>query len=103
MSGPPCRVWGGAGHPKDDYQLGNNKVFMRNPVENILEDHRQKKIVKFVIILQKHFRRALARIHYMRARRAILLAQRCTSPCAPRMLSPHRCLLTRVLVARSSS
>jgi myosin heavy subunit len=69
-------VW--VGKAKDDYQLGNSKVFMRNPVENTLEEHRQKKIVKFVIVLQRHFRGALARIHYRRMRKSIFLIQRRT-------------------------
>ena len=62
--------------------MGSSKVFMRNNVENILEDHRQKKIVRFVVVLQKHFRGALARLHYKRARKSIMLVQRCTD-CAP--------------------
>ena len=73
-------MWNGPGRSSDDYQLGKTKVFLRNAVENALEDERQKKIVKYVILLQTYFRGYIAKIHYKRVRGASLVIQRSAWP-----------------------
>jgi len=76
-------VWSGSGRSSDDYQMGKTKVFLRNAVENALEDERQKKIVKYVILLQTYFRGYIAKIHYKRVRGASIFIQRSTSRIRP--------------------
>ena len=59
-----------------EYQIGKSMVFFRSGQIAYLEQRRTDKLTKVAIILQKHFKRLIARRAFQRARVAVLILQR---------------------------
>ena len=70
------------GHPllcllqdRDKYQFGKSKIFFRAGQVAYLEKLRSERLRYCGVLIQKHVRGWLARIHYQRIRRTVLLCQ----------------------------
>jgi myosin heavy subunit len=61
--------------PKDEWQLGQTKVFLRENIRASLEDKRNSALKLVVIMLQKWWRGALARKKYNRVKKAAVSLQ----------------------------
>ncbi|KAJ3648825.1 hypothetical protein Zmor_020597 [Zophobas morio] len=61
--------------PKTEWQLGKTKVFMRSHIHEPLEEARNKMITSRAILIQKVYRRYIARKEFLRVRSAVLLIQ----------------------------
>ncbi|KAG5877421.1 hypothetical protein JTB14_012905 [Gonioctena quinquepunctata] len=61
--------------PKTEWQLGRTKVFMRSHVHEPLEEARNKLVRTRAILIQKTYRRYIARKEYLKTRNAVLLIQ----------------------------
>jgi myosin-1 len=58
--------------PKEEFRLGKTKVFIKNPQQLfVLEEAREAKLPSVAIIIQKNWRKAIARIHYRRLKAAV--------------------------------
>ncbi|GAB6020238.1 Unconventional myosin-XV [Chamberlinius hualienensis] len=60
---------------KEDYQLGSNKVFLREMLEQQLEKFRVEVVLKAVVTIQKYVRRRLVRKHYLAMQRSAVIIQ----------------------------
>ncbi len=57
---------------KEEFRLGKTKVFIKNPQQLfLLEEAREAKLPSVAIIIQRNWRKAIARIHYRRLRAAV--------------------------------
>lgn len=58
------------------YQLGNTKVFLKNSHDVYLEEIREEKMQKYILILQKNIRRWICRRKYMKLKEASIVLQK---------------------------
>nr|XP_008195789.1 PREDICTED: myosin-I heavy chain [Tribolium castaneum] len=61
--------------PKTEWQLGKTKVFMRSHIHEPLEEARNKIILSRTVIIQKVYRRYVARKEFLKIRNAVLRIQ----------------------------
>ncbi|XP_017776835.1 PREDICTED: myosin-I heavy chain isoform X2 [Nicrophorus vespilloides] len=61
--------------PKNEWQIGKSKVFLRSHVHEPLEDTRNRMQASKAILIQKTFRRYVAQKEYLQIRKAVLKIQ----------------------------
>ncbi|XP_044265761.1 myosin-I heavy chain [Tribolium madens] len=61
--------------PKTEWQLGKTKVFMRSHIHEPLEEARNKIILSRAVIIQKIYRKYIARKEFLKIRNAVLRIQ----------------------------
>jgi myosin heavy subunit len=65
------------GATKDQWELGNTKIFFKGTIEAKLEERRAERIIVYVLKLQSFIRMARCRAKFQRIQKAVPLIQRC--------------------------
>ncbi|XP_034411115.1 unconventional myosin-IXb isoform X2 [Cyclopterus lumpus] len=61
---------------KTNYQIGKTKVFLKEKGRQLLQDTRNKEVMRQIIILQRWFRACLLRLHFRQKKDATMIIQR---------------------------
>uniref|UniRef100_A0A8C3AGE6 Unconventional myosin-IXb-like n=1 Tax=Cyclopterus lumpus TaxID=8103 RepID=A0A8C3AGE6_CYCLU len=60
---------------KTNYQIGKTKVFLKEKGRQLLQDTRNKEVMRQIIILQRWFRACLLRLHFRQKKDATMIIQ----------------------------